>query len=427
MYPETQAGRTLPVVERRAGDGPADSGTDLASLSGKFVRARFAATRAKEAVMAVSGVTRAAFATGNDFRQAVDSVAERLSAQGEGGSLGLVYVTDKLNGRLRTIVAQLRERTGIEDWVGTVGLGVMCGRDAAFDEPAIAAMITNWPKDQYQLYDGVPSEAWSPPAAAARNGHAILGMMTALVHADPRNPKYPGLLGSLSAASGAYLVGGVTASRSEFFDQVAGKTAEGDVSGVLLGPGIAVAVGVSQGCSAIGPVRSVTAATDNLITRLEEGTPFQALLADLDIKDIQDQDALREALQALHVALPVPNCDTGDYVVRNLVSIDLKSGGIAIAEPVEPGRKLFFCRRDRAAATKDLQAMLHKVQARSSQRNGAVYISCCGRGPNLFGSAAEEARLVQNELGDLPLIGFYANGEIAGERLYGYTGVLAVF
>ncbi len=36
-------------------------------------------------------------------------------------------------------------------------------------------------------------------------------------------------------------------------------------------------------------------------------------------------------------------------------------------------------------------------------------------------------RLIRDELGDLPLAGFYANGEISNNRLYGYTGVLALF
>jgi small ligand-binding sensory domain FIST len=27
----------------------------------------------------------------------------------------------------------------------------------------------------------------------------------------------------------------------------------------------------------------------------------------------------------------------------------------------------------------------------------------------------------------VPLVGFFANGEIAGDRLYGYTGVLTLF
>ena len=49
------------------------------------------------------------------------------------------------------------------------------------------------------------------------------------------------------------------------------------------------------------------------------------------------------------------------------------------------------------------------------------------RGPNLFGDESEEVRQVQAALGDVPLVGFFANGEISHDRLYGYTGVLTVF
>ena len=34
---------------------------------------------------------------------------------------------------------------------------------------------------------------------------------------------------------------------------------------------------------------------------------------------------------------------------------------------------------------------------------------------------------IRRELGDVPLVGFFAGGEIAHHRLYGYTGVLTVF
>ncbi len=127
----------------------------------------------------------------------------------------------------------------------------LAGREAAFGEPAIAVVIANWPKEHYKLFQGVPSEPWSPPATGP-----LSGMMTALVHADPRNHRYPNLLQSLSAASGAYLIGGVTASRNGHCDQVAGSgLAEGGISGVLASPSIKMSAGVSQGCTAAGPVR----------------------------------------------------------------------------------------------------------------------------------------------------------------------------
>jgi len=80
------------------------------------------------------------------------------------------------------------------------------------------------------------------------------------------------------------------------------------------------------------------------------------------------------------------------------------------------------------AATEDLKRMLAGLKRRAgdSPRAG-VYFSCVARGPHLFGSDSEELKLIQSELGDIPLIGFYANGEISNDRLYGYTGVLALF
>ena len=38
-----------------------------------------------------------------------------------------------------------------------------------------------------------------------------------------------------------------------------------------------------------------------------------------------------------------------------------------------------------------------------------------------------EMQIIRHALGDVPLVGFFAAGEIARDQLYGYTGVLTVF
>jgi small ligand-binding sensory domain FIST len=58
---------------------------------------------------------------------------------------------------------------------------------------------------------------------------------------------------------------------------------------------------------------------------------------------------------------------------------------------------------------------------------GAIYVSCTGRGGGHFGAPSAELALVRHALGDVPLVGFFAAGEIARHHLYGYTGVLTVF
>ena len=58
---------------------------------------------------------------------------------------------------------------------------------------------------------------------------------------------------------------------------------------------------------------------------------------------------------------------------------------------------------------------------------GALYFSCVARGEHMFGSRGAELRVIRDALGEVPLVGFFCNGEISRDRLYGYTGVLTLF
>jgi small ligand-binding sensory domain FIST len=365
--------------------------------------------------MGSAGAFRTALAIDPDPQAATAKVAADLAAQGRGGALGFVYVTDRSKADMVAVVETLRAGTGVQQWIGTVGFGVIAGRQATYNEPAVAAMVAPWPQDAFQVYDGVPSKPFAADA---------FGMTTAIVHVDPRDRHFDALLKSLASSSQAYLLGGLTASRTRLYDRMAGERAKEGVSGLLLSPEIPVSIGVSQGCSPIGPTRTITETDEGLVATVDGEPAIKALLSDLSA--INESD-LRIALRALHVGLPVPHTDTGDYVVRNIAGIDTDKGCIAIADNVEPGQKMFFCQRNREAAAKDLTAMVRKVQARIQNPQGALYVACVARGPNMFESAHEEVGLIQSILGDIPMIGFYANGEIAGDRLYGYTGVLALF
>lgn len=100
----------------------------------------------------------------------------------------------------------------------------------------------------------------------------------------------------------------------------------------------------------------------------------------------------------------------------------------ALGDVVSPGQRIMFCRRDHDAAVVDLERMLADVKRRAGRPPRAgVYYACVARGPHLFGPDSEELRLIRDALGEFPLVGFFANGEISHDRLYGYTGVLALF
>jgi small ligand-binding sensory domain FIST len=123
----------------------------------------------------------------------------------------------------------------------------------------------------------------------------------------------------------------------------------------------------------------------------------------------------------------------GDFLIRNLLGVDRGSGAIAIAAEPVPGQTIQFQVRDAAAADEDLRR--HLSTARQDIEGvdvaGAMLCTCNGRGVGLFGNPDHDAKAIADELGPLPLAGFFCNGEIGpvGPRTYvhGFTASLALF
>lgn len=343
---------------------------------------------------------RYAHASGRSWRDCVQGCAKRLGTPAKG--LGFVYFTDFLVDRAAEIVAALRDHTGVADWVGTVGIGVLAAGAEYQDEPALAAMVAEFEPGSYRIFSGR-----SPLKPGAH---------FAVVHADPTAPDIVGLVSDLaSKIESGYLVGGLSSSRTRNL-QVANDVLTGGLSGVTLGPEIGVATRLTQGCSPLSERFRVTACEDNIVQALDGRPALEVLL-----------EAVKGVRTPILVALPVAGSDTGDYMVRNLIGVDPKEKLIAIGEPVEPGAELIFCRRDAQAARKDLERMLAELRREAPAPRGALYFSCTARGEHMFGSRGAELGLVRDALGEVPLVGFFCNGEISHDRVYGYTGVLTVF
>jgi small ligand-binding sensory domain FIST len=117
-----------------------------------------------------------------------------------------------------------------------------------------------------------------------------------------------------------------------------------------------------------------------------------------------------------------------DYTIRQLIGVDTDNKVVAIADYLDNVDEIIFARRDGNSALEDMQRMLLQLKSRlNSPIRGGIYISCLGRGREQFGSNSEEVRLIHSVLGDFPMVGFFANGEIHKSMLYGFTGVLTLF
>ena len=376
-------------------------------------------------------------------------------------SLGLLYITDHYADQAQDILDHLMaELPGVADWAGTVGVGICTNNAEYIDEPALAVMLCDLPPDQYRVFSGV----------------APLGLgfeaQTALVHADARTPDLDELIAEMAArTSSGRLFGGLASSRGDVLQFAvagngtlpghgrAGGVFQGGLSGVAFGEEVTLVSRVTQGCQPVTRQMQVTEAEGNLILGLDQEPALDRLLHDLSISLERPQEAMA-ALRSTLVGLSLPGGAAvgrtgsfGDEVrVRHIIGLDPGRRGVAVAEQVEAGMPMAFCQRTVRAARADLVRICAEIRealepeemsaplaaslalpevlsAPHPQRRilGAVYVSCTGRGGPHFGGPSAELQVIRHALGDVPLVGFFAAGEIAGQQLYGYTGVLTVF
>jgi small ligand-binding sensory domain FIST len=391
----------------------------------------------------------------------IDAGRARQDASGGGPlSLGFVYLTDHYAAQAEALLAQLRQRWPGVAWVGSVGMGVAASGVEYFDEPALALMIAALPVGRFEVFSGARKLQRIEP-------------FSALVHADPQTPDLAELIGEMSdRTSSGYLFGGLSSSRGRHL-HIADGVWQGGLSGVAFTRDVALVSRVTQGSQPVGPTRQVTAAERHVVLELDGQPALPCLLADLGLASLASPrdvlPRLRNTLVGLtdehDTALALGGKDGGqfgvDTRVRHLIGLDPGRQAVAVAEIVQPGMRLAFCMRDVQAARRDLVRVCSEIReelspdasqllaaedhlsgdtarhagsaaslppaAPARRIVGAVYVSCSGRGGPHFGGPSAELKIVQHALGEVPLVGFFAGGEIARHHLYGYTGVLTVF
>lgn len=380
-------------------------------------------------------------------------------------TLGLLYITDHYADSAREILDHLgAELPEITDWSGTTGVGIASNNVEYFDEPALAVMLCDLPPDQYRVFSGVA------PLGLGFEAH------TALVHADASTPDVGELILEMAERTGTgYLFGGLSSSRSGTWQfavggngnikgqGAAGGVFAGGLSGVAFAGGVELVSRVTQGCQPVSKAREVTACESNVVTALDGEPALEVLFRDLGVS-LEDQRGALAKVRSTLVGLmsPADVADGGmvsrtgnfgsDTRVRHIIGLDPARQGIAVADMVGQGMSLAFCQRNAAAARADLIRICAEIREELEPEEipletaaalapgeaeavphperriaGAVYVSCAGRGGPHFGAPSAELQIVRRALGDVPLVGFFAGGEIARHHLYGYTGVLTVF
>src|SRR5690348_8092329 len=208
---------------------------------------------------------------------------------------------------------------------------------------------------------------------------------------------------------------------------------EGGVA-VSVGGDVKLASVISQGCTPIGDTWTLTRVQDNIIHEIGNRPAYKVLEETFNQLTPAEQKLARNHLfVGLVVNEYLEDFHRGDFLIRNLLAADPRSGSIAVGAFPRTGQTMQFQRRSAAAAMEDMDELLGHAakQLNDFPVYGACLCSCNGRGQGLFGRPNHDAKCVQDQLGPVGLAGFFCNGEIGpiGEKnfLHGFTASLALF
>ncbi len=414
----------------------------------------------------------AALSTAADARAATEEVCRAASARLAGQpDLGMVFISPHHRAEAASVAETVTRQTGARILLGCTAEAIVGGAREIENEPAVSLWLARLPgvslTPMHLTYErtpeggtivGWPDElpgTWPKGAAMLVLGEPFsfpADLLLNRLHED-----HPGVPVQGGMASASHQPGG---NRLIFGDRVH----EGGAVAVLVHGAIQVRSVVSQGCRPIGRPMIVTKSDRHVIQALG-GRPALEQLQELFVSLSPDEQ--RAVQSGLHMGVVTneyqDRFDRGDFLVRNVIGADGDSGAIAIGDYVRVGQTVQFHVRDARTADEDLRELLTRCrtdcqsvraegaesterQPEASQRTvagrienpsyererrGALLFTCNGRGTRMFERSDHDAGALREILGDMPVAGFFAAGEIgpvAGKNfVHGFTASVAVF
>lgn len=400
-----------------------------------------------------------ALSTRPSLEAALDEVIQQAQQSlGVPADLGLIFISSTFGSEYPRVLPLLEERLSVPHLIGCGGGGII-GTSFKGDteevegKPALSLTLAHLPGVEIHPFhlnvEEYPDLDSSPDAWIELMGVGTAEQPQFIILAEPASSKINDLLQGLDFAyPGSVKIGGLTTHSTMdasglFYNWELHH--EGAV-GVALSGNIVLETIVAQGCRPIGQPYRITQAERNILLKLEGETSHEEVskaqtplevLQDL-LQSLDEKDQLL-AQHSLFVGIVrdefKQDLEPGDFLIRTLIGVDPRMGAIAIGDRVRSGQRIQFHLRDAHTSAEDLETLLEHyqkvAQANPTSPTGALLFSCLGRGQGLYGQPNFDSQLFSRYLSNIPLTGFFGNGEIGpvGGRtfLHGFTSAFGVF
>jgi small ligand-binding sensory domain FIST len=373
------------------------------------------------------------------FQKWVEELRDQLHAPHV--SLGLVFISPKFFAQAKQALEVIRVHAQVPLLAGCSSQSLIVGGQEVEQHPGISLGLYAMPGADLKAFHFVQEqveEANGPGYWRLETGLEPAQTNGWLVFIDPFHLDSEAWLRGWNEAYAPLPVLGGLAS-GDFTEQTTQVYLNGEVfesGGVAIsfGGDVKIAGVTSQGCTPIGDTWTLTKVDQNIIHEIGNRPAYEVLAETFSKLSAEDQKTARGNLFiGLVVNEYLDDFHRGDFLIRNLLGADPRTGSISVGALPRMGQTVQFQRRSAAAATEDMDELLTRAKKNLGGTTiyGGCLCSCNGRGANLFGRPNHDAQMVQERFGPLGLAGFFCNGEIGpvGEKnfLHGYTASLALF
>jgi small ligand-binding sensory domain FIST len=356
--------------------------------------------------------------------------------------LAVAFVSSHHQEQFEELPGMVGEKLGHPLVLGCSGGGIIGNGVEVEQQPAVSITAANLPEvtlTEFHLeaanlpdLDAAP-QSWEELVKVSRSNSPQFVLL-----ADPFSFPVQNLIMGLDFAfEGAVKIGGLASSAQQQGQNalfLGDKVHRSGLVGVAMHGNIAVDTVVAQGCRPIGKPMRITQSRRNLLVELDGQPPLAVLRGLFQGLNERDRGLMRHSL-FLGVVMDefIDQPKQGDFLIRNVMGMDERTGVLAIGEMLKEGQLVQFHLRDAETSAEDLQAVLERYagENRENQIHGALLFSCLGRGQYLYGRPNHDSEVFQATMGSVPLGGFFCNGEIGPVSgttfLHGYTSSFGIF
>jgi small ligand-binding sensory domain FIST len=379
---------------------------------------------------------------------AVNEVTQHILSHLEGRSpdLGILFVSNTFASEYPRLMPLIAEKINIKHLIGCSGGGIVGDGRELEQLPALSLLVAHLPDVQMRTFHILeeelpdldsPPDLWQMLMSVdpkEQPSFVILGdpfsfpitdFLRGLDFAYPSTVKVGGL-----ASSGGLGANALFCDRGD--DGY--KLQRQGLVGVALWGSITIDAVVAQGCRPIGKPLQVSECDRNIILSLDDKSPLEVLQDVVSELEPDDRDLAQHSLfigVVMNEFKLMP--EQGDFLIRNIIGVDPKTGAIAVGDRMRPGQRIQLHLRDAKASEEDLEEALIRYhgQIDPSLPSAAVMFSCLGRGERLYGKPDFDSAIFSKHMGNIPLGGFFCSGEIGPVGgttfLHGYTSAFGIF